>query len=62
MAVNIILNAIQNSKDKGSVKVFQSFDVIQNEIVFIVSDNGKGMSAQQINSLFNLCQVLPIEQ
>lgn len=44
MAVNLIQNAIVNSRNKGEVKVFQSFDPVENKIVLIVADNGKGMS------------------
>lgn len=40
VAVNLIQNAIQNSRNQGSVKVLQSYDIIENKIVFIVADNG----------------------
>ena len=53
-AVNIISNAIQNSRNKGLVKVILSFDVKRSRLVLIVADNGQGMTSEQAKLIFNL--------
>tara|TARA_B110000285_G_scaffold226948_1_gene287444 strand:- start:154 stop:366 length:213 start_codon:yes stop_codon:yes gene_type:complete len=48
VAVNLIQNAIKNSRHHGRVKVLYSYDIQEDMIIFIVSDNGQGMNEKKI--------------
>ena len=48
VAVNLIQNAIKNSRHNGQVKVLYSYDIQEDMIIFIVSDNGQGMNEKKI--------------
>ena len=48
VAVNLIQNAIKNSRHNGHVKVLYSYDIQEDMIIFIVSDNGQGMNEKKI--------------
>ncbi len=47
--LRIIRNLIQNSRDAGATKISYQSTVLEDKVIFKISDNGKGISGENIN-------------
>lgn len=50
---NLIVNAIKYRKDDGSCEISISCEKDKDSIKYIIADNGKGMSGENMNKIFN---------
>ena len=50
---NLIVNAIKYRKDDGSCEITISCEKGEGELRYIIADNGKGMSTDNMNKIFN---------
>ena len=59
VAINIIGNAIQNTYNSGKIVVFVHYDFQQQKIIFIVNDNGTGITDVDQRTIYNFLGTMP---
>jgi len=50
--LNIIMNGIDAAKETGNGKLWLSLDITDEDIIFKIRDNGKGIPTEEINKIF----------
>ena len=59
VAINIIGNAIQNTYNSGKIVVFVHYDFQLQKIIFIVNDNGTGITDVDQRTIYNFLGTMP---
>ena len=59
VAINIINNAIANTYNGGKIRVFVLYDSENQKIVFIVNDNGIGITEEDQRTIYHFLGTLP---